>query len=276
MTQELDNHISLNKLISNTGYCSRREADRLIGSGRVKVNGTVVLDKGKVPAESKVTVDDKPLKIKDKPVYIILNKPIGIVCTTDQQIKGNIVDFVNYPSRIFPIGRLDKPSEGLIMLTNDGDIVNKILRSGNAHEKEYQVTVDRKITPEFIEKMGNGVPILETVTRKCLVRKESAYVFRLVLTEGLNRQIRRMCEYLGYEVTKLKRTRIMNLTIKGLAPGEWRYLTESEEEMIKKLSSNSVKTEEASVRATQKKAGHSSRKRGKAKRNYSTRHRDKR
>jgi len=170
MTQNADNQISLNKLISNTGFCSRREADRLIEQGKVTVDGDVVLSKGKVSVDSVVTVDGKPLKSKDKTVYMLFNKPVGVICTTDREIKGNIVDFINYPSRIFPVGRLDKPSEGLIMLTNDGDIVNKILRAGNAHEKEYQVTVDRKITPSFIEKMGNGIPILETVTRKCVVR----------------------------------------------------------------------------------------------------------
>lgn len=268
MESEADNQISLNKLISNTGFCSRREADRLIEAGRVSVNGEVVLSKGKVAGDADVRVDDKPLKAKDKPVYLILNKPVGIVCVTDQNVPDNIVDFVNHPTRIFPVGRLDKPSEGLILMTNDGDIVNRVLRSGNAHEKEYQVTVDRKITPEFISKMGNGVPILGTVTKKCKVKKESAYVFRLTLTQGLNRQIRRMCEYLGYEVVKLKRTRIMNLTVKGLATGEWRYLTQEEETELKESVADSIMTEEASIDA--KKGSPSPRK---SKRNYTTRHR---
>jgi len=276
MTQNADNQISLNKLISNTGFCSRREADRLIEQGKVTVDGDVVLSKGKVSVDSVVTVDGKPLKSKDKTVYMLFNKPVGVICTTDREIKGNIVDFINYPSRIFPVGRLDKPSEGLIMLTNDGDIVNKILRAGNAHEKEYQVTVDRKITPSFIEKMGNGIPILETVTRKCVVRKESAYVFRLTLTEGLNRQIRRMCEYLDYGVTKLKRVRIMNLSLGGLAPGEWRYLSKKEEESIKNLIADSVKTEDASVAPAAKsgQANSGPNMKRKSKRNYTTRHRD--
>jgi 23S rRNA pseudouridine2604 synthase len=276
MAQDADNQISLNKLISNTGFCSRREADKLIELGQVTVDGEVVRSKGKVSVDAVVTVDGKPLKSRDKTVYMLFNKPVGVICTTDREIKGNIVDYINYPSRIFPVGRLDKPSEGLIMLTNDGDIVNKILRAGNAHEKEYQVTVDRKITPEFIEKMSNGIPILETVTRKCLVRKESAYVFRLILTEGLNRQIRRMCEYLEYGVTKLKRTRIMNLSLGDLAPGEWRYLSKKEEQSIKSLISDSVKTEDASIApaAKSQQTNSSSNRKRKSKRNYTTRHRD--
>lgn len=268
MEQKSDNQISLNKLISSTGFCSRREADRLIEEGRVSVNGEIVVSKGKIDAAADVRVDGQPLKAKDKPVYLMLNKPVGIICVTDQTVQDNIVDFVNHPTRIFPVGRLDKPSEGLILMTNDGDIVNRILRSDNAHDKEYQVTVDQKITPEFISGMANGVPILETVTKKCVVKKESAYVFRMVLTQGLNRQIRRMCEHFGYEVVKLKRTRIMNLELKGLGAGEWRYLSEKEEAELKASIADSVMTEEASV--TGKKSGPSSRK---SKRNYTTRHR---
>jgi len=268
MESNSENMISLNKLISNTGFCSRREADRLIEQGSVSVGGEIVVSKGKVATGADVRINGKPLKAKDKPVYLMLNKPVGVICVTDQSVQGNIVDFVNHPTRIFPVGRLDKPSEGLILMTNDGDIVNRILRSGNAHDKEYQVTVDRKVTPEFIAGMANGVPILETVTKKCVVKKESAYVFRMVLTQGLNRQIRRMCEYFGYEVVKLKRVRIMNLELKGLGTGEWRYLSEKEETELKASVADSVMTEEASV--TGKKGSSSS---GKSKRNYTTRHR---
>jgi len=176
----------------------------------------------------------------------IKNKPVGITCTTETHVKGNIVDYIGYKERIFPIGRLDKPSQGLIFLTNDGDIVNKILRAGNNHEKEYLVTVDKPITTDFINKMSNGVPILDTVTKKCNVKKEGSNVFRIILTQGLNRQIRRMCDYLGYNVTKLERIRIMNITLKGIPMGKWRYLTQEEIDTINNLVRDSVKTEEAS------------------------------
>src|SRR3712207_6587498 len=192
----------LNKFISEKGICSRREADRLIEAGKVTVNGKIAQIGMDVSDEDKVIVNDVPLKNRDEFVYIAFNKPVGITCTTDRSIKGNIIDYINYPKRIFHIGRLDKPSQGLIFLTNDGDIVNKILRAGNNHEKEYIVTVNTPITPEFIKQMGNGLPILNTVTKKCFVKRESKYVFRIILTQGLNRQIRRMCEYLGYTVTK--------------------------------------------------------------------------
>jgi 23S rRNA pseudouridine2604 synthase len=239
--------IRLNKFISETGRCSRREADKLIQDGRVMVNGVKAQIGTKVTSKDRVTINGKPLKSKEKPVYIALNKPVGITCTTEHKVKDNIIDFINYPKRIFPIGRLDKPSEGLIFLTNDGDIVNKILRAGNNHEKEYIVTVDKPITSEFIKKMGNGVPILGTITNKCFVKKESKYVFKIILTQGLNRQIRRMCEFLGYNVIKLKRVRIMNVNLKNLPLGKWRYLTKNEMDIINDLISNSVKTEEASL-----------------------------
>ncbi|WP_425445904.1 23S rRNA pseudouridine(2604) synthase RluF [Dethiothermospora halolimnae] len=239
--------IRLNKYIRQTGLCSRREADTLIEQGRVTVNGVKPEVGTKVTDGDEVKVDGKPIKSKEKPVYIALNKPIGITCTTEHKVKGNIVDFVNYPKRIFPIGRLDKPSEGLIFLTNDGDIVNKILRAGNNHEKEYIVTVDKTITQEFIEKMGSGVPILDTVTKKCEVKKEGKRTFRIILTQGLNRQIRRMCQYLGYNVTKLKRVRIMNVRLGNLPIGKWRYLTDHELKTINELIADSVKTEEASI-----------------------------
>ena len=236
----------LNKYISETGYCSRREADKLIEQGRVKLNGQTPEVGTKVAPGDEVLIDDKPLKSKKAPIYIAFNKPVGITCTTERQIKGNIIDYIKHPERIFPIGRLDKPSEGLIFLTSDGDIVNKILRAGNNHEKEYLVTVDKPISRDFIKKMANGVPILNTVTKKCKVSQENRQRFRITLTQGLNRQIRRMCEVLGYHVIKLKRIRIMNITLEGLNSGQWRYLTPLEIEHINELVADSIKTEEAS------------------------------
>jgi 23S rRNA pseudouridine2604 synthase len=236
----------LNKYISETGYCSRREADKLIEQGRVKLNGQIPEVGTKVAPGDEVLIDDKPLKSKKAPIYIAFNKPFGITCTTERQIKGNIIDYIKHPERIFPIGRLDKPSEGLIFLTSDGDIVNKILRAGNNHEKEYLVTVDKPISRDFIKKMANGVPILNTVTKKCKVSQENRQRFRITLTQGLNRQIRRMCEVLGYHVIKLKRIRIMNITLEGLNSGQWRYLTPLEIEHINELVADSIKTEEAS------------------------------
>jgi 23S rRNA pseudouridine2604 synthase len=236
----------LNKFISETGFCSRREADKLIEQGRVKVNGKKPELGTKVSDHDDVRIDGKPLKEREETVYIAFNKPVGITSTTDLKDRDNIIDYINYPSRIFPIGRLDKPSEGLIFLTNDGDIVNKILRAGNNHEKEYIVTVDKPITPDFIKKMSNGIPILDTVTQKCQVTQETNNRFRIILTQGLNRQIRRMCEVLGYEVSKLKRIRIMNINIDGIKPGEWRYLTPSEMKVINASIATSSKTEEAS------------------------------
>ncbi|MDB5200253.1 MAG: Pseudouridine synthase [Chitinophagaceae bacterium] len=239
--------ISLNKFISETGFCSRREADKLIEAGRVTVNGKLPKLGNRVSYDDIIKIDGESLKPKDKPIYIAFNKPIGVSSTTDRKDKYNIIGYINHPQRIFPIGRLDKPSEGLIFLTNDGDIVNKILRAGNNHEKEYIVTVDKPVTPDFIKRMGNGIKILETVTQKCFVKQESKYVFRIILTQGLNRQIRRMCEALNYRVTKLVRTRIMNITLSGIAPGQWRYLTSFEIDAINKLVANSIKTKEASV-----------------------------
>ncbi|MBS4538518.1 23S rRNA pseudouridine(2604) synthase RluF [Clostridium sp. D2Q-11] len=245
-SQKKSEQIRLNKFISETGICSRREADKLIEQGRVTINGAKPELGTKVTSEDDVKVDGKSIKPKENNVYIAFNKPVGIICTTEHKVKGNIIDFINYPERIFPIGRLDKPSEGLIFLTNDGDIVNKILRAGNYHEKEYIVTVDKPITPEFIRKMGNGIPILNTVTQKCFVKKESKFVFSIILTQGLNRQIRRMCEYLGYNVKKLKRVRIMNVTLDNLPVGKWRYLTKEEMKTINNSVSNSIKTKEGS------------------------------
>lgn len=243
---EVRDEVRLNKYISETGFCSRREGDKLIEQRRVKIDGVVATTGMKVSKGQSVSIDDKPLKVENELVYIALNKPVGITCTTESKVKGNIVDFINHEKRIFPIGRLDKDSQGLIFMTNDGDIVNKILRAGNNHEKEYVVTVNKPITDEFIKGMSNGVPILGTVTKKCLVKKEGKYAFRIILTQGLNRQIRRMCEYFGYEVKKLERLRIMNVSLGNLKIGSWRYLTKKELAEINRLTSNSIKTEEAS------------------------------
>jgi 23S rRNA pseudouridine2604 synthase len=238
--------IRINKFISETGFCSRREADRLVEQGRVTLNGRPAVLGDKASNADNVRVDGKPLKAKKAGVYIAFNKPVGITCTTESDVKGNIIDYIRHPERIFPIGRLDKPSEGLIFLTSDGDIVNKILRAGNNHEKEYVVTVDKPITPEFVRKMSSGVPILDTITKKCFVKKDSSFVFTIVLTQGLNRQIRRMCEYLGYKVTKLKRVRIMNVSLESLPTGKWRDLTAQEMKEINAAVESSVKTEEGS------------------------------
>jgi len=234
----------INKFLSEIGYCSRRAADKLIEQGRVKINGEVPEMGTKVSAEDEVSVNGKVVHRakKKKMVYIAFNKPVGIVCTTDQmREKNNIIDYINYPTRIFPIGRLDKPSEGLIFLTNDGDIVNKILRARNNHEKEYEVTVSKPITKEFIEAMGNGVPILDTVTRKCFVKQTDKKKFKIILTQGLNRQIRRMCEYLEYDIRKLKRVRIMNINL-DIPVGEYRDFTARELNQINQSVEHSIKT----------------------------------
>ncbi|MEN8702668.1 MAG: 23S rRNA pseudouridine(2604) synthase RluF [Polaribacter sp.] len=237
---------NLNKYISSSGICSRREAEKFINEGRVTLNGKSTQLGNRVTKNDVVKLDGRIVKPKDVTIYIALNKPIGIVSTTDGREPNNIVKHINYPERLFPIGRLDKPSEGLIFLTNDGDIVNKILRAGNNHEKEYFVTVNKSITEDFIEKMSNGIPVLGTVTQKCLVEKVNDKIFKIILTQGLNRQIRRMCEYLDYEVTKLKRTRIMNVELGYLQTGDWRELTEEEMKEINSMISLSSKTEEAS------------------------------
>ncbi len=244
--QQTSVEMRINKYISDTGICSRREADKLIQQGKVTINSEAAQMGSKVRPGDSVKVDGKPLKQKEKTLYIAFNKPAGIICTTDRRVRDNIIDYIRHPKRIFPIGRLDRESEGLIFLTNDGDIVNKILRAGNHHEKEYIVTVDRPITAEFITAMGNGVRILGTVTRKCRIEKLSGRVFRIILTEGMNRQIRRMCEAFGYQVVKLERIRIMNVRLEDLPAGQWRYLTQDEMEAINKLVAHSVKTEEAS------------------------------
>lgn len=233
----------INKFLSEAGYCSRRAADKLIEQRRVTINGVVPAMGTKIAPGDEVRVDGELISDpKEKPVYLAFNKPVGIVCTTDTKVeKDNIIDYINYPTRIFPIGRLDKPSEGLIFLTSDGDIVNKILRARNNHEKEYEVTVNRPITNDFIQKMGDGIPILGTLTRQCKVEQLTKYTFKIILTQGLNRQIRRMCEYLDYRVVKLKRTRIMHIPL-DVPVGQWRNLTEEELQGIYDSTNHSSKT----------------------------------
>ena len=235
----------INKYLSEVGFCSRRAADKLIEEGKVTINGKVPEMGTKIQPGDEVRVQGKLIAPpKEAHVYIAFNKPVGIVCTTDTKSeKDNIIDYIGHPKRIFPIGRLDKPSEGLILLTSDGDIVNKILRAKNNHEKEYIVTVDRMITSDFIKKMGSGIPILGTMTNKCEVEALGKYKFRIILTQGLNRQIRRMCEYLGYNVTKLKRIRIMNIPL-DLPIGQWRNLSEKEMDALNRLLADSTKTHE--------------------------------
>ncbi|WP_439479479.1 23S rRNA pseudouridine(2604) synthase RluF [Chryseobacterium aquaticum] len=235
----------INKYLSEVGFCSRRAADKLLEEGRITINGIVPELGTKISDEDIVEVDGKPIReSQQKPIYIAFNKPVGIVCTTDtKRERDNIIEYINHPKRIFPIGRLDKPSEGLILLTNDGDIVNKILRAQNNHEKEYLVRVDKPLNTKFLDKMRNGVPILDTVTKKCEVERIDDMTFRIVLTQGLNRQIRRMCEYLGYEVKKLKRIRIMNIKL-DLPLGKWRDLTEEEFAVLNVSLDGSTKTYE--------------------------------
>lgn len=236
----------INKFLSEIGYCSRREADKLIEEGRVTLNGKVPEMGTKVQAGDQVRVNGKLVSEKQvTSVYLAFNKPVGIECTTNQKVRNNIIDYINYPERIFPIGRLDKASEGLIFLTNDGDIVNKILRARNNHEKEYIVTVDKPITERFVKRMSSGVPILDTVTRPCMVEAIDKTTFRIILTQGLNRQIRRMCEFLGYEVKTLKRIRIINIQL-DVPVGRYRDLTTAEIKELQKLIKPSSKTEEAS------------------------------
>jgi len=233
----------INKFLTEAGYCSRRAADKLIDQGRVTINGKVPELGTKVAPGDEVRVNGKLITPPKKDfVYLAFNKPVGIVCTTDtRREEDNIIDFINYPTRIFPIGRLDKPSEGLILLTDDGDIVNKILRSRNNHGKEYIVQVDYPITPDFLKKMSSGVPILDTVTKECEVEQVSEYIFKIILTQGLNRQIRRMCEHLHYQVVKLKRIRVLNIHL-DIPVGQWRYLTKAELKELNELVEDSEKT----------------------------------
>lgn len=225
---EENEEVRINKFLSEAGVCSRREADRYIEDGKVKIDGVVAQMGSKVSKGNQVTFCDKPVKKEEKLVLIAFNKPEGIVCTTDHNEPDNIIDFIGYNMRIYPIGRLDKDSEGLILLTNDGNIVNKILRAENHHEKEYIVSLNKEITMEFLKKMATGVPILDTVTRPCKINQIDKYTFNIILTQGLNRQIRRMCEELGYRVSNLRRVRIMNIQLGRLKTGDYRNVTERE------------------------------------------------
>ncbi len=236
---------SLNKYISDSGFCSRRKADELIDDCRVTINNKDAHKGNRVEEGDVVKIDGEPLKKKKAAVYLMLNKPKAVTCTTDLKDKSNIVDFINYKSRIFPIGRLDKLSEGLIFLTNDGDIVNKILRAGNGHEKEYKVQVDKPITIEFIKAMRSGVKILGEMTQPCFVKQEGDRGFKIILKQGLNRQIRRMAETLGYKVTALKRVRIMHILLGNLPAGKWRYFTPEELSMMNELLAGSSKYADA-------------------------------
>ncbi|MHB1452460.1 MAG: pseudouridine synthase [Saccharofermentanales bacterium] len=235
----MDKEIRINKYLSEAGYCSRRAADELVAAGLVKIGHRTARAGDKVAEGQKVTVNDKPVLHEKRLVYIAYHKPEGIVCTTDKEVESNIIDALGYPERVFPIGRLDRNSTGLIFLTNDGDIVNKILRAGNNHEKEYIVTVDKPIDEYFISTMSSGVPILGTVTRKCRITPVNNRTFKIVLMQGLNRQIRRMCEYLGYDVIRLHRVRIMNIHIGTLKPGCWREMTVKEKAEINRRISDS-------------------------------------
>ncbi len=231
--------IRLNKYLSEAGVCSRRAADLLIESGKVSVNGITASIGTKVLSSDQVEVEGKIVKPESEMVLIAVNKPAGIVCTAEKREKDNIIDFIHYPIRIYPVGRLDKESQGLILMTNNGDLVNKIMRAGNLHEKEYIVTVNKDVTEEFLEGMRNGVPILDTITRPCTVEKVGKRKIRMILTQGLNRQIRRMCEYFDYRVIALKRTRIMNIELGDLKPGAYRFLTNVENEQLMKGLENS-------------------------------------
>jgi len=239
----MEKKIRINKFLSESGYCSRRKADKMIEDGRIKINGILCVMGEKVSISDQISIDDKLIHFsKKEPIYIAFNKPTGVVCTTDTRVeKNNIIDYIGHPERIFPIGRLDKDSQGLILLTNDGDIVNKILRSRNNHQKEYIVRVDKPITNDFIQRMSNGVPILDTITKKCYVNKISNFEFKIILTQGLNRQIRRMCEVLKYKVKKLKRIRIMNIHL-NVDLGKWRNLEKKELNELNRLCKESHKT----------------------------------
>lgn len=229
----------LNKYLSDAGVCSRREADRLIDEGKVLVNGKPAVTGMRVTDNDRVMVNNKPVKRSEEKILLLMNKPRGIICTSQKKERPNVIEFLNYPQRIYPVGRLDKESEGLLLLTNNGDLVNRIMRAGNFHEKEYVVTVDKPIDQNFVKSMSRGVPILDTVTRPCKVKMINEKTFRIILTQGLNRQIRRMCEYLGYEVVRLKRIRIMNLKLDGLKVGAYRHITENEWHALMELLKDS-------------------------------------
>ena len=256
----------LNKYISDSGFCSRREADQLIQQGKVRIDGRVAVLGERVPPGAQVYVGKELIADTGDKVYLALNKPVGIVCTADQREPQNIVDFVGYPARIYPIGRLDKDSEGLILLTSDGDVVNRILRASERHEKEYEVRVDKPVTPEFLERMAKGVPVLGQVTLPCRVRKTGTDSFRIVLIQGLNRQIRRMCEFLGYNVINLRRLRIMHITLGNMRPGHWRLLTDNEvRQLMDTLNAAPAKTKTTpGERGEKDAAGNSTADRGRA------------
>jgi len=228
--------VRLNKYISEAGVCSRREADRLIEAGRVTIDGVTAVTGTKVLPGQQVLVDGRPIQKEEERIFLAVHKPRGIVCTAERREKNNLIDFLKYPKKITYLGRLDKDSTGLILMTNDGDINNRMMRARNHHEKEYLVEVNRPVTDEFVRKMGAGVPILDTVTRKCFIEKTGTCTFRIILTQGLNRQIRRMCEYFGYEVKKLHRIRVMNIELGDLKPGEYRHLTPSEVAELDRLT----------------------------------------
>ncbi|MEY3398422.1 MAG: hypothetical protein RL220_1016 [Bacteroidota bacterium] len=254
----------VNKFISESGYCSRREADRYIERGQVLLNGRKAVLGDQVNDGDEVKVNGHLLASRTTQVVLAYNKPVGVTCTTDLKDPTNIIDALGYPERVFPIGRLDKDSQGLIFLTNDGDLVNKILRAGNNHEKEYLVTVDKPVTDEFIRGMAGGVPILGQMTKRCKVNREATFVFRIVLVQGLNRQIRRMCEHFGYEVKKLERVRIMHIPLQGIRKGEWRPVEGEELDQLNRLIAHSSKVSHAATGSAPKKsAGGKRRKPGK-------------
>ena len=237
----MDEKIRINKFLSDAGVCSRREADRMILEGRITVNGEEAVSGQKVSGKDEICIDQIPVEKNEKKVLLLFNKPRGIVCSTKKQRQETTVtEYLDYPLRIYPVGRLDKESQGLLLLTNEGDLVNKIMRAGNRHEKEYFVTVNKPVDESFIRRMSAGVPILDTVTRPCQVVQTGACSFRIILTQGLNRQIRRMCQYLGYEVKKLKRLRIMNLTLEGIPEGQYREITPVEWEELQRLLASST------------------------------------
>lgn len=232
----MEQGMRLNKFLSDAGVCSRREADRLVEAGRITVDGVLPVMGQKVTPDQEIAIDHKPIRKEEEKVLLAFNKPRGVVCTTSKKDKNNIVDYISYGKRIYPVGRLDKDSDGLILLTNQGELVDKILRGSNFHEKEYIVTVNKKITPEFLRAMGSGVPILDTVTRPCEIEQIGARTFRIILTQGLNRQIRRMCEYFDYRVVELTRVRVMNIRLGRLKTGTYRKIVGKElEELIKLL-----------------------------------------
>jgi len=252
-----DNSIRLNKFISQSGICSRREADRFIENGKVKINRKKAIISDRVNPGDEVMVNGQIIVVENAEPFVLIayNKPVGIVCTTDESERDNIISYINYPSRIFPIGRLDKDSKGLIFLTNDGDLVNKILRAGNNHEKEYIVSVHKEINDDFIVRMGKGVPILGTITKKCKVEKISSHSFKIILVEGLNRQIRRMCQYFGYEVESLERTRIMHISLNKLPASEFRAFDERELKELYQLIKNSSSEANPKVKGIKKESG---------------------